>query len=231
MGNLAEYSSTEIPSLYGILDSRVENSNAIRGFNYDYGIQYSVDFNEEKHLTFGYAASASTSLNTTNTYIVSQYTYDSSGNQNLPADSIVNRQGTKSKIKLPQINHFGISYQYDLHFLVGADYTVGNWSSLTIAGTNAGLQNSKTLNLGGSFVPNINALRNYFARTEYRFGLIYEDTYLNLNNTSIKSKAVTFGLGLPLAPNNSTAFYKINLSAEVGERGTLDNGPSKRKLR
>jgi hypothetical protein len=34
------------------------------------------------------------------------------------------------------INRFGISYQNDGKFLIGADYTMGNWSKLTIAGTN-----------------------------------------------------------------------------------------------
>ena len=60
---------------------------------------------------------------------------------------------------------------------------------------------------------------------EYRLGFIYDETYLNLNNTNINRYAVTFGLGLPLAPSQTlTTFYKINLSAEVGRRGTLENG-------
>jgi hypothetical protein len=222
-GNLAEYSATEIPALYGTLDSKVQQSNAVGGINYDYGIQYSFDLSETKHLILGYSASAGTSINSTNTYLVTQYTYDSSGNQNIAADSLINRKGSKTKIKLPQMNHFGVSFQSDGKFLVGADYSIGNWSDLTIAGVNSGLQNSKTLNVGGQFTPNINALRNYWARTDYRLGFIYDDTYLNVNNTNIKSRAVTFGLGLPLSPNNGS-FYKINLSAEIGQRGTLDNG-------
>jgi hypothetical protein len=221
-GNLQQFSSTEIPGLYGTLDSRIENSNSVRGLNYDYGLQYSIDFSDAKHLVLGYSASASNALNVTNTYIVSQYTYDSSGNENLATDSLVNNQ-TKGKIKLPQINHFGISYQYDLHFLVGADYTMSNWSALTINGVNAGLQNSKTINIGGQFTPNVDALRSYWARADYRLGFTYGDTYLNLNNTDIKNKAVTFGIGFPLSPTNNTSFYKINFSAEIGQEGTLQN--------
>ncbi len=221
-GNLAEYSSTE-SNLYGTLNSKIQQSNAVGGANYDYGAQYSIDFGQTKHVILGYSASTGNSLNSTSTYIVSNYTYDSSGNENLAADSVANQKGAKSKIQLPRINHFGISFQNDGHVLVGADYTIGNWSALTIDGTNAGLQNSKTLNVGGSWTPNINALRNYWARTDYRLGFIYDDTYLNVYNTDIKRYAVTFGLGLPLAPNN-TSFYKINFSAEVGRRGTLDNG-------
>jgi hypothetical protein len=224
-GNLQQFSSTEIPGLnpYGFLNSRVEQSNSIGGFNYDYGAQYSFDFGDTKHLVFGYSASANNSINNTTTYIVSQYTYDSSNNENIAADSIINQKNSKTKIQLPQINHFGVSYQVDFKFLIGADYTMSKWSDLTIAGVNQGLQNSKTFNLGGQFTPNANALNNYFARSDYRLGFIYDESYLNLNNTNIKTEAVTFGLGFPLAPN-SLSFYKINFAAEVGRTGTLSNG-------
>ena len=225
-GNLQQYSSTEIPSLYGTLNSRLEQDNSVGGLNYDYGFQYSFDFGDskQKHLVLGYSASANSKINTTNTYIVSQYTY-SSNVENVAADTLINQHGVKGTIQLPQINHFGISYQYDTHFIIGADYTMGHWSALTIAGANAGFQDSKTINIGGQFTPDINSLHNYFARTDYRLGFIYDQTYLNLNNVNINTTAVTFGFGLPLAPSNSgTAFYKINFSAEVGQTGTLQNG-------
>ena len=222
-GNLTENSATEVPTLYGFLNSNAAQSNAVAGLNYDYGVQYSFDFGDTRHLVLGYSASANTKINTTNTFLLTQYTYDSDGNRNIAADTLVNRQGAKGKIQLPQINHFGISYQYDGKFLVGADYTMGNWSALTIAGQSAGLQNSKTINVGGQFTPNSNALRNYWARSDYRLGFMYDDSYLNLNNTDIKSYAVTFGLGLPLSPT-ITSFYKINITGEIGQRGTLQNG-------
>ncbi len=223
-GNLTNYQDLEIPGLVGFDNTEVETRNSIRGLNYDYGIQYTFDLSDTKHLTLGYSGSAGTSLNSAYSYIVSQFTYDANGVANVATDTLKNEQNPKSKIKLPQINHFGISFQSDLKFLIGADYSIGNWSNLTFGGVNQGLQNSKTLNVGGQFTPNANALNNYFARTDYRLGFIYEDTYYNVNNTGIKSKAITFGFGFPLAPNNQTAFYKINFSAELGQTGTVQNG-------
>jgi hypothetical protein len=120
------------------------------------------------------------------------------------------------------INRFGIAFQNDGKFLIGADYTMSNWSKLTVAGTNKGLRDSKTFNVGGQFTPNINSLSNYFASVDYRLGFIYDQTYLNVNSTDIKRYAATFGVGLPLRANN-TSFYKINIGAEVGRRGTLVN--------
>ena len=223
-GNIQNFTSTEVPNLYGNINSRTEQSNSIRGITYDYGIQYSVDFGETKHLTFGYSGSAASSISSVNTYIVSQYTVSSAGNENVATDSLVNNVGTKSKIKLPLINHFGVSFQSEQKFLVGADYTMAKWSALTINGvTQPNLQDSKTFNIGGQITPNANALRNVLARTDYRAGFKYEDTYLHPFGTNIKSYAVTFGFGLPLAPNN-LSFYKINFAAEIGQRGTLAAG-------
>ncbi|MGH7238124.1 MAG: hypothetical protein ACREGF_06325, partial [Candidatus Saccharimonadales bacterium] len=80
-GDLQETRSTQIPQLYGTLNPLIQQDRSIRGFNYDYGAQYSFDFGEysTKHLVLGYAASASSSLNSTNTDIVSQFTYASDG--------------------------------------------------------------------------------------------------------------------------------------------------------
>ena len=224
-GNLQQFSSTEIPALalYGFLNTKTENSLSVGGLNYDYGIQYSVDFGDQKHLIFGYSASANSKLTATDSYYVSHYTNDASGDPNLAIDSTVKRQGAKGKIQLPQINRFGISYQYELRYIIGADYTMGRWSDLTIPGATPNFQNSNTFNIGGQFTPNFNALHNYLARIDYRVGFIYDQTYLNLNSIDIKRYAVTFGLGMPLAPNN-TSFYKINFSAEIGKRGTLSSG-------
>jgi len=228
-GKLQEYSSTEIPTLPGTLNSREENSYAIGGINYDYGAQYTIDFSNTKHLILGYSASANSQINSQYTHIVSQYTYDSSGNENVALDSITSTKAPKTKIQLPQINHFGLTFVNEGKYLIGAEYSTANWSQLSIGGVNQGLQNSQTYNLGGQITPNINALGNYWATVDYKLGFIYDKTYIDvadpLNNTStnIRSYAVTFGLGLPLHPS-ATAFYKINFAAEVGQRGTLANG-------
>ncbi|MFD0793158.1 hypothetical protein ACFQZX_05985 [Mucilaginibacter litoreus] len=222
-GNLKESQSTELPSLSGVLNSRIEESNSIKGFNYDYGIQYVADLSQKKHLTFGYAGSAGTKLNSTNSYIVSSYTTTNTGDENPATDSLVNIQQPSAKVQLPMSNRFGISYQNDGKFLIGADYTMTKWSNLTVAGTNKGLKDSRTINVGGQFTPNINSLSNYFASVDYRLGFVYDKTYMNINNTDIKRYAATFGVGLPLRANN-LSFYKINIGAEIGRRGTLVNG-------
>lgn len=229
-GSLKQFQSTEVPSLYGVLDSRAEQDNHVKGVNFDYGAQYTFDFSESKHLILGYSGSAGSKLNVDNTYIVSQYTRDVNGNENNALDTLVNQQNPNGKIKLPQINRFGVVYQYEGKFLVGADYTMGKWSDLSIAGVNQGLQDSKMINVGGQWTPNVNALNNFFALIDYRLGFIYEQTYLGqtalgVAGANLKRTAITAGLGIPLPHDRaSSAFYKINFSAEVGQRGQLANG-------
>lgn len=225
-GNLKQDQSTEIPTLPGNLNSRIEQNTNIGGLNYDYGIQYSIDFSDTKRLILGYSASANSKLNASSSFIVSQYYRDASGNENVPTDSLVNTQSPKSKLQLPQINHFGIVFQNDAKFMIGADYTTGKWSNLSIGGVQMpNMQNSQRFNIGGQITPNVNALSNFLALIDYRFGAIFEQTNINVNNVSIKKYAGTFGLGIPLPHDrSSSAFYKINFSAEIGKEGTLTNG-------
>ena len=99
---------------------------------------------------------------------------------------------------------------------------MGQWKNYREGNVNPELQNSMGIALGGQITPDISAVGNYFKLIDYRFGLKYDKTYINYKNNDIKQMALTFGLGLPLQPNRST-FYKINLGAELGQRGTLNN--------
>jgi hypothetical protein len=227
-GNIKHYQQVEMPDYYGTLNTNVERNYSAGGMSYDIGAQYVLDLSLTRHIIFGYSGSLRSMLNAKSNYIVSHYTYDASGNRNADADSVINLQNSASKIQLPRIHHFGISYQKDLKFLIGADYSMGNWSDLSIGGVNQGMSNTSTLNLGGQYTPNINAINNYMATVDYRFGIILDKTYFNVVNTAggvtnINSKAVTVGLGMPLRGAN-TSFYKMNISAEIGQRGSLSNG-------
>ena len=81
---------------------------------------------------------------------------------------------------------------------------MGKWSNYSVGGVNQGLLDSKTLNIGGQYTPNRDAIGNYWATIDYRLGAIFNQSYLNVKNpdnadyTNIKSTALTFGLGLPL---------------------------------
>lgn len=221
-GNEQQYRSSEFPTLPTALNSRIENSFSAGGFNFDYGAQYDIKINETTRFTLGYSGSSSSKLNATSKFIVSQYFFDSSGNTEVARDSTVSTS-TSGKINLPLIHRFGITYQKDGKYMIGADFKTGQWSDLSINGVNAGLQNNQSFAIGGQITPNIDAISNYLAVVDYRFGLKYDKTYINTNGVDIKQYSATFGLGLPIPNERRTSFYKVNFSAEVGRRGTLQN--------
>lgn len=228
-GNMKDYGVTSIPDLYGAFNTRVEQNSSVQGFNYDYGAQFMFNLSERNVLTFGYSGSAPTKLNIENSTYVSHFTTGTDGSENIPLDSVVNEVSPKSKLKLPSINRFGVSFKAGEKLLLGADYTMGKWSDLSATGDayqtiNQGMKDSKTYNFGAQFTPNINKLNNYWALVDYRVGFMYNQTNLRVNNTDINQYAATFGLGLPLRPSQtSSSYYKINISAEVGKRGALTN--------
>jgi hypothetical protein len=229
-GDIHQYRTTEIPTLFNTVDSRIEDSYSIGGLNYDYGAQYTIDLTDTKHVILGYSGSANNALHSTHTSLVSQYTYDSEGNQNVAFDTLSTTTDPRAKIQLPQINRFGITFENDRRFLIGAEFSTSQWSEFAIGGINQGLQNSKTYILGGQITPDPDALSSYWKTMDYRLGLNYTQGYISIANagggsTSINNESVSFGLGFPLRPSaGGLSFYKINFAAEVGKEGTVANG-------
>ncbi|OCX50304.1 hypothetical protein BEL04_23645 [Mucilaginibacter sp. PPCGB 2223] len=221
-GNEKQYRTTQFTDLPSVLNTSIENSMSVGGLNYDYGLQYEIPLKQDARITLGYSGSASTMLSTNAKFVTSQYTLSTDGTPNTALDSLRSEQ-TDGKIKLPLINRFGITYQKDNKFMIGAEYKMASWSDVTINGTNAGLQNSQTFALGGQITPNINSIGSYWAVVDYRFGVNYDKTYINVNGTDITQYGASIGLGMPIPNSSRTSFYKINFTVEAGQRGSLQN--------
>ena len=107
--------------------------------------------------------------------------------------------------------------------MIGADFKMGQWSDLRVNGVNSGLQNNQSFAVGGQITPNINSLSSYWAVVDYRLGFNYDNSYVVANGTNIKQYAATIGFGLPIPNQSRTNYYKVNIAAEFGQRGTLNN--------
>ncbi len=222
-GNLRQTRSVEIPNYYtSSFNTRIEQSQSVKGLSYDYGVQYQFDLSTTSKLVLGYSGTLKSTLTAANKYVSTQY-IASGTSESIASDTTYIRQGVDRKIALPLIQNFGISYQKEGHYLVGADYSRGNWAGLTIDGVNQGLNNTESYRIGGQITPNINALSSYLAVMDYRLGYQYNKTYVRTSATDINENVFTLGLGLPIRSQSRTAFYKVNFTAEFGQRGTLAN--------
>jgi hypothetical protein len=221
-GNLQESRSTELLS-YPSIPNRQQNKNSVGGVTFSYGMQYQIPMGNKKSLTLGYSGSSSSSVNSKKSYVVTQYSYNDLGDEREAFDTLEVRENPSAKLKLPLTHNFGIAFQKDNKWLIGADYRMGKWSKLSIEGVNQGLQDSWGFSAGGQFIPNMSAISGYFNRVEYRMGFNYDKTYVRISDQDIKQMAVTFGLGLPLA-SARYSIYKLNLTTEIGKRGSMTNG-------
>ncbi|WP_240186647.1 outer membrane protein transport protein [Pedobacter namyangjuensis] len=223
-GNLSDSRSTEYVNEPGSLNTRIQDKNSIGGVAFSYGAQYDIRLDNKTNLNFGYSGSSSSKINSKTSKIVTYYLKDAQGNENAPIDSLLADENATTKMKLPLVHNFGFTITRTNKWMIGGDYRMGKWSELSIGNVNQGLQDTWGASFGGQFTPDITAINGYFKRVDYRLGFAYDKTYIQMNNQDIKQMSVTAGLGLPLSSLSRGTFYKMNVSAELGKRGTTNNG-------
>jgi len=226
-GKLNNISGIEFPDQVSTTNSRIEEKRDVAGFSYDFGVQYHMNLNKNTLLTLGYTNSLGNKINATASQVVTRISSSvSEGTINSVLDTVSFYEGQKSKITMPMRHSFGFTVNKGNKWVYGADVRYATWSdyrdnSNTDLATP--LQNSYGGSVGVQLTPDVTSI-HYWSLVDYRFGMRYDKTYLNLHNEDIKDMALTVGLGLPIRHEAGiSAFYKINLSAEIGQRGTLNN--------
>lgn len=229
-GNLQTTRATEFATA-GAINSKLQNKNSVGGLNYSYGIQYDFNIGKSTLITLGYSGSTSGKVSSSQSFFATQYTRDVNGNEDVALDTLSYVDRGKSNITLPLTHNFGISIQQNDKWMVGADFRMSKWSATSINNVNSNLQDSWGASLGGQFTPDFTSYNSYFKRVDYRLGVNYDKTYIKIKNTDIKQMGASLGFGFPLpTANGGSAFYKINFTTEVGQRGTLDNNLVKEKF-
>jgi len=228
-GNLQTSRATEFNSV-GSYNAKLQTKNSVGGLNYSYGIQYDFNLGKKTIVTLGYSGSTSGKVNSTLTSYATLYTRDQDGNESTAADTLNTVNNGKSSLTLPLTHNFGIAIQQNDKWLIGADFRMSKWSATSINNVNQGLQDSWGASLGGQWTPDAFSYNSYMKRIDYRLGVSYDKTYIQINNQDIKQMGASLGFGFPLpTATGGTAFYKINFTTEVGQRGTLDNNLVKEK--
>ena len=223
-GNLIESRSTEYKNDPGSINSRIQDKNSVGGVNFSYGAQYDIRLDNKTTIVLGYSGVSNSALNSKQERYVTQYNIVN-GSEGTALDTVLAINNNQTKMKLPLVHNIGIALQKNDKWLIGIDYRMGKWSNFSIGGVKQNLQDTYGFSLGGQFTPDFTAINSYFKKVEYRMGFQYDKTYIQMNQQDVKQMAVTFGLGLPLSNTfERGAFYKMNITAELGQRGSLANG-------
>ena len=222
-GSLKQTRAFEFVNDYSTaFNSRTQYNNSVGGLSYDFGLQYSADISSKTKFILGYTGNSGHSLNSKNSIVTTRYRKDVAGDELAAADSTFFAEGAKSKITMPVTHTAGFAFEKTNEWLFGADFSYSKWADYREGATNPGLRDSYGIAVGGQFTPDMNSINSYFKLMDYRLGVKYDKTFVNIGNEDINQYGITFGFGFPL-PRNRSSFYKINLAAEYGQRGTEKN--------
>ncbi len=206
----------------GPLNTRLTDKKQIRGFQLEIGTQYHKALSEKTQLNIGYViALASNPLLKQDQTMSRYFKNPNTGVESLAADSVYHTQGESLNLSLPHSHKIGFSIEHRKRWLVGAEFMFTQWSKFREGNDNPNLKDAYGIGLGTQFTPDIDA-SSYLETIDYRVGFRYDKSYININSTDIQQTTLSVGLGLPL-PANRIYFSKINVTAELGQRGTLDN--------
>lgn len=221
-GNIKEDLATEFPGNSAqFLNSRTVNAIRPQGFHFSYGIQGEVPLAERVKLTYGYSGNAGTDLRTKSDVLKERY-IGSLGSETT-ADTLSYTEGVSGDTELPMSHRVGFAVSSKNKWLFGLDANYADWSGYERDERDEVLGKSFGLSAGAQFKPDPTAVSNYWKVVEYRAGFKYQRLPMVINDQHINQAAFTVGFGLPLRSQEFGSFGKLNIGAELGQRGKNSN--------
>ena len=199
-----------------IFNSRSNSLINIKGIYYEFGAVFSkkIDDNNSQ-ISISINTSNNTNVDAKRTNLVETFEY--SGTNEIVKDTFVNSVEKGSMI-LPKYTNLGLAYSLDKWLFV-LDYSTQNWSDYELFEESDSLINSQRISGGLQYTPDMSSVNQFYKRCHYRVGLALNTTPLQINNTQLEDKSISFGIGIPIKKNKST--YDISLI--LGQRGTTSN--------
>lgn len=189
----------------------------IGGIYYKLGVMYNAKLSDKMNLRIGGTSTLGQNLNAwRDDYAIS---WRNTGTGTI-SDTVVNNQQVKGTIELPLSYTFGAQLAGGEKWMVGIDYSGGQWSDFRSYGIADSLGNSSRIAVGAEFTPNAASIYNYLQRITYRLGFYYGTDYVKLRGTDLNYYAVTAGASLPFKRSPD----RLHLGVELGKRGTEVNG-------
>lgn len=207
--------------------TKESNRSDMSGFSVNIGLIYKAKLGDNLDFHSGLTFQPETTLNSNNDREFSTIVINESTGQEFTINTIdggLEERGLdETTANIPYKLSFGAGIGQERIWFVGAEYTYLNMKNFTNefyvdGGTD--YENSSTLSVGGFIIPKYNAFNSYFKRMVYRAGVRFENTGLNINNTSIEEFGISFGVGLPVGTD---FFSNANIGLEYGSRGTTKN--------
>lgn len=217
-GDSKSTTTLSYPDSTFIICSRRSRDVMISSFMFDYGIMYQGQLGND--LTLGIGVTYNQKINLRGSQTLYVRSVEAGINEvnsvEYVIDTIVFEKDKNASYTLPHAFGVGVSLQKNNRWTLGVDFNWADWSSFAKNGVSDPLQDSWSVAVGGEFIPSSTSISNYWTRVSYRLGGFYEQTYLNINGTSINKIGVSAGMTLPMPRSQS----RVNLGLELGKCGT-----------
>lgn len=219
-GNLIDQTRVNFPDDPSTYDYLSSKSISVHNFGVSTGVQYHFQTKKKNSWTFGAVFEPRQSVGSDYVLHEERVLFRNSTTASPIVDTITHVNSSNNGLTMPLSYGAGFSYSVKHKMVFGADIYHQQWSKATFLGsTQQYLADRTRYSTGFEITPDESSIRSYWARTKYRAGLFYEDSYLMLNGRQIYGYGVTMGLGMPFPRSKST----FNLSAEFGQLGTTQN--------
>ena len=232
-GAIKDQKITEFPDSSDNYNTRESITTTIGDVLLNTGLQYQMKLKEDVKFTIGLSGSISNKINSIRFKVAERYEYATSFTTPVTfiQDTVaVNEESRvveeKGEITLPYRGTLGFNLEKSNKYLIGLDIGVAQWSKYMYFGQTGLLQDSWNVAIGGKYIPDYNAVGNYWKRVSYRAGLKYAKSELLINNIPITEYGISFGITLPMIKTRST----INCGIELSSRGTKNGGLIKENM-
>ncbi len=212
-GYLDHFNSAILPSSEYYYSS-LRNRLVVNDKYLNFGLNFHKKINDDTRYSIGLTFDNAQKLKAKSSYLATRSIFVNT----TIIDTVVYSETTGKIIDMPMRYGLGISFEMK-KWLFAADYSFAQWSKMEINNKNAKMSDETEYHFGAHIRPDNNAYGHYFKRVAYRFGGYFENTNLLVNDIQLKQYGITFGMGLPLRKTKTM----INLSLDIGKRGTINN--------
>lgn len=190
----------------------------IGDFLFEFGLQYRGELKNNYVFSMGANFSMEQNMKANRSYLWENFKKNALGVE-FSRDTVAFVEKERGEVILPMTAGFGVQLAKGNKWLVQSDVRFQDWSSYQSFGQKDSLENSMRLSLGGQFSIDPGSL-SFFKRMQFRAGIFYNKSFLNLRDNVIEDKGFSFGFGLPLRKSYQSM---INIAFETGQRGTIQD--------
>lgn len=189
----------------------------IDGLMLSYGLQWKLKWGENKDMMVGATYTPATNLKARQDFTIRR---DLPSIPALPMDTLSYVKGNPGDIHIPAHLSVGFMSTLNANWRAGMDFSSQNWEKFTSYDQKHQLNESWQLAAGAAFRPSVQVFSSFFSRMEYRMGMRYGQSFLNVNDNSFNELGISFGTGIPV--RRPLSFSIINLGFEYSQRASSD---------